>query len=109
MELSFESRLLRSVCEEEAAARKQYPLDVAETLRRRLADLHAADSLLDLVVGRPCLGDTDALVTMPLAEGYELVGVANYHRLPTLKDSTIDWARVRRLKIMAIERTRTDE
>lgn len=91
-------------------ALKTLPVSVVEAMKRRLADLRAADSILDLVVGAPRFGaSTPTQVTLRLADGYELVGVANHRYCPTVEDGAVDWARVRRLKVMAIERTGTND
>ena len=58
MELAFESRWLRTVCENEADADRELGLAVAETLRHRLADLLAATSIDDILAGKPHFSDT---------------------------------------------------
>ena len=44
LELAFESKELRDVCENEAEAKRQLGDSVAEMLKHRLADLNAATS-----------------------------------------------------------------
>ena len=53
LELAFNSRELRSICEHEPTAKDALGAEIAEALRRRLADLRAATSIADLIVGNP--------------------------------------------------------
>jgi proteic killer suppression protein len=106
VELAFETRRLRTVCEEPIEAAKDYPPLVVAGLIRRVADIRAADSPLSLVAGSPSLATSgDPQVKVRLASDYILIGVANHQTCPERQDGEIDWARVRRLKIVGIERT----
>ncbi|MDE2104700.1 MAG: type II toxin-antitoxin system RelE/ParE family toxin [Patescibacteria group bacterium] len=53
MLIGYASKKLQKVCEEQRAARKELPADVAEILPRRLAQLAAFRSLGDIPVGTP--------------------------------------------------------
>ena len=75
MELSFAARELRELCEREALAVKAYGASVAAHLRRRLADLRAAEKLSDLVIGHPCV--VDNVIVVRLADGYTLIMAGN--------------------------------
>jgi hypothetical protein len=103
LELAFESRELRDICESEAEARRHLGDSVAEMLKHRLADLDAASSPKDLLVGQPRLGaDTETMV-IDLCEGHRLVFTANHPNNPTTPDGKLDWTRVRRIRILRIE------
>jgi hypothetical protein len=52
LELAFETKLLREICESEQKARQELGIKVAEALKRRLADLRAATSVEDLPVAQ---------------------------------------------------------
>jgi hypothetical protein len=104
MELAFRTRQLRALCEDQSKAAEVFGEAVVDALRRRLADIRAADSLRDLVVGSPTIesGD-DPQVTFALAGTHRLVCRTN-HRTPLLDSSgRTDWYRVRRLLVTAIE------
>ncbi|NHA68642.1 hypothetical protein [Phycicoccus flavus] len=106
MELAFQTRRLRTACEEPMEAAKHYPPLVVASLIRRVADIRAADSPLSLVAGSPSLATSgDPQVEIRLASDYILIGVANHQTCPVRQDGEIDWDRVRRLKIVGIERT----
>ena len=53
MELAFATKSLRQLCENEARAKRDLGETVAERLKRRLADLRAAECVKDLVAGHP--------------------------------------------------------
>jgi hypothetical protein len=103
MELAFGTRQLRAICEDLAVAELSLSSSVSEQLRGRLADLHAARSLEELVAGRPTLDpDDERFLMLELAEGVILRIQVNHTDPPVLGDGTIDWTRVRRLKIASI-------
>ncbi len=53
MELAFETKSLREICESPIRAKRALGESVAEMLKRRLADLRAATCIGDLIAGRP--------------------------------------------------------
>jgi hypothetical protein len=103
LELAFETKDLRTLCEIEAEAKRKLKGPVAEMLKHRVADLKAALSLSDLVAGRPRLGDTPETMLVDLRDGYRLVFAANHQRNPRASSGDIDWPRVSRIRITAIE------
>ena len=103
MELAFGSRQLRAICEDQSVAEGNLSSSVSEQLRGRLADLHAARSLQDLVAGRPTVDPGDhRFLTLELAERLVLRLQVNHPDPPRLGDGMIDWSRVRRLRIVSI-------
>ena len=78
---------------------------MAEQLTRRLADLRAASSVADLVVGQPCeLPDNPQQYTLSLSDGYRIVLCANHRGKKQSESGDIDWETVSRVKILQIER-----
>jgi hypothetical protein len=106
LEIAFDSKHLRTICESEAHAKDELGVTVAEMLKHRLADLRAAISIRDLVAGRPRLleGTGDLCMTLDLSEGYRMVFCANHPKNPVATTGGLDWLRVSRVKIMRIER-----
>jgi proteic killer suppression protein len=106
LQLAFATKSLRQLCESEAIAKRKLGVSVAEKLKRRLADLRAATSIKDLVVGRPheVAGDSYSHLALELCEGSRLVFSANHNTVPVLKSGGVDWSKVRRVKIQKIER-----
>jgi len=105
LELAFDSRSLRDICESAAEARSKLGQSVAEILRHRLADLHAARTIRDLVAGQPRIGRDSQHLVIDLCDGYRLVLTANHNKCPTTPTNQIDWTKVHRIKILGI---RTD-
>ena len=91
------------MCEEPSEAEKRYGLQVATSLRRRLADLLAAANIHDLVIGGPyALDGGSSKMAVHLYAPYQLI-IANNHKTPVqCADGTIDWRHVDRIKIIDI-------
>ena len=106
MELAFESKQLREICEDEDKAKYEFGVSVTEKLKSRLADLRAATSVKDLVAGRPreLGGSQDRHFAVDLCEGFSIVFCPNHITVPELDSGKVDWSRVSRLKIWDIEK-----
>ena len=105
MELAFDNKSLRQVCENEKKAKRDLGVSVAEKLKRRLADLRAATTVEDLVAGRPreLDGAHDRHFAVDLSEDHSIVFCANHTEIPLLESGDVDWSRVSRVKILRIE------
>jgi hypothetical protein len=104
LELAFSTKALRTVCENDAAAARALGANRASILRRRLADLRAARSVSDLVVGDPrqTTGSKDNL-EVEVGAGARLVLCANHSVIPRLESGNVDWSIVSRIKLLRIE------
>lgn len=105
MELAFAKKSLRQLCENQAEAKRNLGIGMADKLRRRMADLRAATCVKDLVAGRPSEFE-DARrqqFSVDLCEGSRIVFCANHNTIPLLKSGGVDWSRVSRVKILRIE------
>lgn len=105
LELAFSEKSLRQLCENETIAKRKLGAQVAEKLKRRLADLRAASCVMDLVVGAPreLEGDNANQFAISLCDDYRMVFCANHATVPLLESGAIDWARVSRVKVLRIE------
>jgi plasmid maintenance system killer protein len=105
LELAFDKKLLRQLCENETRAKRDLGVRVAEKLKRRLADLRAAKCVKDLVAGRPreLDGDRCRHIAVDLCEGCRIVFCANHNTIPELGSGDVDWSKVSRVKIIEIE------
>lgn len=104
MELSFRTRPLRSVCESDREAAACYGAEVAGALRRRLADLHAARTVDDLVTGELRFdGHEQENLHLGVMGGYELHCIPNHRNPPRDADGLIAWGGVHRLQVVNIE------
>jgi hypothetical protein len=103
MEIAFASKDIRSICENEIDARRRLGLPIAEVLKDRLADIQAASTIKDLIVGRPRpLTHADNTLVVDLCEGFSLVFCANHLVNPKDASGGIDWLKVSRIKIINI-------
>lgn len=103
MELAFESKSLRVICESEAQAKLELGASVAEILKHRLADLRAATSSKDLVAGNPRVTADGQHMIIDVGDAHRIVFKANHVNCPTTNTKEVDWARVSRIKILRIE------
>lgn len=104
MELAFATRNLRALCEDEGRAYQVIGPNAAASLKDRLADLRAANSLADVLVGSlRLLSQPEPTVTLELADGYLMLCRVNHSTLPVLPTGEVEWNRVRRLLIKSID------
>ena len=104
LELAFKSRKLRDLCEREHIAIQTLGMEVAATLKRRLADLQAASCALELPVARPRSLEESSIRTMaiPLAHDCQLVFSSNHVSDSRMTTGDLYWQRVTRILILSI-------
>lgn len=103
MEISFETRQLRSICTDPAKAEQAFGVEVAAALRARLADLLAVTYAGDVPVARPTVieGERPTL-EYPLAGGWVLVAKVGSRNVPRRENDSLDLARVRRAILLEV-------
>lgn len=102
MELAFDTKELRAICEEPDVALAALGQAMAMTLRDRVADLRAADNLSELPLEAPTEAFEGGSVELPLSNGGRLI----FHvAQPSLRwtDGRAPAEAIWRLKIMRIE------
>ena len=105
MEIQFDTKELRDVCEQEAVAIDQLGMMAAETLKLRLADLRAAEAISDVLAGNPQQGQHDGMdcFRFSLNEESVLVLTPN-HMKPRIDDAGgTDWPQVRRVRVVYLK------
>jgi toxin HigB-1 len=102
---AFDTLAIRTLCECQSKAERAVGLKAAAHLRERLADIRAAESVAELLAGRPRQIQTSRHphYAVDLADGYRLVFCANHVRIPLDEMDRVDWSRVSRVKILKIE------
>lgn len=105
MQIAFASRELRALCEIETEARRLLGSEAADALKHRLADLQAASTVEELVVGSPRILEDEGgdLFAIDLPGGRRMMLTANHVKNPTTATGKLDWAQVSRLKLLRIE------
>lgn len=107
LDLAFDSKLLRSICENEDEAIRELGPSAAKSLKHRLADLRAAVSITDLLVGSPKIvedGKDRQRLMVDLYDGYHILFSANHPENPVTADGKVDWQKVSRIKVLQIKR-----
>lgn len=106
MIIAFETKRLREICEDDAVAINELGTSVAEALKQRLADVRAAESISDLIVGSPCpSGPDSSTLTISLNSSVRTVWSPNHVSPPRNSAGHIDWSRARRLLLREIAGT----
>ncbi len=109
LELAFEDEQLRAMCTTRGRALAVHGPEIAQELKKRLADIRAAETASDLLVGIRFVGDGEcAAIWVTLGGGFELVLVANHVQNPTKGSGKIDWDNVTRVKVSQISRMATE-
>ena len=103
MEISFDTQSLRGLCEDSTKAAQKLGQVAAEDLKRRLADLRAAESIEDLVASPPTRLDDLRELSIQIADGFRLILRSNNLTLPMLDSKRVDWLAVDRIKVMRVE------
>lgn len=107
LEIAFTTIHLRSLCENEDYARADLGEEVAATLRRRLADLHAAKSLKDVVVGnlRDIGTGSRYCKRIDLWNNVSMDFCSNHARERKYIEAAVNWDKVNRIRITRIGQT----
>jgi hypothetical protein len=106
MIIAFETRDLRQICEDGDTAVKKLGSELALALQQRLADVRAAESIGDLLVGDPRTSDPEhSTLTISLGGSACTIWSQNHVRPRLTVDGRIDWDRTTRLLLREIRRS----
>ena len=104
MEISFHTKELLTLCIDESIADQKLGTVAAEALRNRLDDIRAADTVHELLAGRPRatrIGDQDCY-RIDIGDDTCLTIIPNHIKSRVDANGRPDWARVRRVRVMAV-------
>lgn len=104
MEILFGDSKLQKLCEQRKMAQKRLGQIGARKLSSRLSDLAAAESVRELVAGRPhpLKGDRAGQFSVDLEGVKRLVFKPANEPLPCNKDRSTNWSKVTRVCIVLI-------
>jgi len=104
MEITFHNSKLKRVWEQKDKAQQKLGQNCARKLRSRLAELEAAQSVTELIAGRPhpLEGDRAGKFAVDLVGGKRLVFKPNNDPIPKNEDGSIDWSNVTKVCIVFI-------
>jgi hypothetical protein len=105
VELSFQTLELREICEKRETAVASLGSRLAQELERCLADLEAVGTVAEFAQLYPDLLSERSTTARLVRIGKEAVLVfrSGHITMPTNSEGHADWARVRRIKIIALE------
>jgi proteic killer suppression protein len=101
LQLSFKSKKIRDVCEDDALARKLFAPSVVEGLQKRLADLQSGANIYELPL--ETIKIKDNIRGIEIAKNTNLIFLANHNSNPKLEDGRINWKQISRIQIIKIE------
>lgn len=105
LELAFENKELRKICEDSNSAIEMYGQQVSSRLQTRLADLQAINSVKELIAGYPSVlnDESDITYKIDLVNGHRLIFCANHIKVPRNENGEVDWLKVHNIKILRID------
>lgn len=104
MIIAFDSTELRAICEDPSSTDAHMGKDRAEAFRDRLADIRAAVTYEDLIVGNPRIGgESGGELRVDIGPRGTLVLKANHRHLPWGKDGEVDWSRVSYVRLVEVD------
>lgn len=103
MEFSFDNRAIRQICEDENVATEKFGAVLAQKLKNRLADLWAAECVVDIPVGDPGALPDGLTYKINLSDTHRIVFGAIHSKLSKNTNGQIDWSNVSRIKLLKIE------
>jgi hypothetical protein len=104
MEISFATEALKEACLARQPKSDNLPREVVGALHAFYNAMRNADHVRELPFGQPESSTLSGNLEwrIGLANGYNVIVRAN-HAKPPLNDNGIDWARVHRVQVIAIE------
>jgi len=106
MEISFATSKLAKLCNSEKRLKGGYGPRMASVIRRRLMDLHAAETLASMrdVPGRchPLTENLDGLFAVDLVHPKRLVFAPDHDPVPQLRNGGVDWSKVTKIEVAGI-------
>lgn len=110
MDISFDSKKLETEVNDSRLLRRRHGERRATLLRRRLDELHAADTLSDMMSlpqarCHELLGDMKGLLSVDLDHPYRLIFSPLDSPPPKKPDGGLDWRGVKAILILGIENT----
>lgn len=104
MQIAFNKKSLRTVCESQSRAEKELGVLASAELKQGLADMRAAQHAKDFPANAPKLveGSNGKHMELSLSESHAIVFCANHTENPLDGDDQIDWSKVSRIKILKI-------
>jgi len=110
MEVYFSVKKMQKACSSEQAMRAEWGDRLAGKLKRRLAELNAAECLADIPHVPPARcheldGDRKGQLSVDLVHPYRLIFVPDHHPPPRKEDGGLDRKQVTRVLVLEVADT----
>lgn len=104
LDISYGTKKIRTICENEVLALRVLPLKVVQLLFARLSDLRAALNLFDLPLGNPNPRSSipPGVFVISLCDNYYIHFSAVDLEMPVVIGGDVNWEKVRRVKILGV-------
>lgn len=105
MKISFFDADIEALCKQSKLATRKLGAESAKKLQRRLSELFAANTVVELAAGRPHPLERDRAgqFSVDLHGGYRLIFKPTRQPPPAKADGSIDWAQVDEITIIEAE------
>ncbi|WDF55245.1 hypothetical protein [Mucilaginibacter sp. KACC 22063] len=105
MHISFSDPTLRMICENEEFAQDQLGSVFAKKLKTRLADIMAANCVMDIPTGSPkeVVLEGRPAYQIEILPSHFLIFLSVHQHQPLNKEDQLDWNKVNRIKIVKIQ------
>ena len=105
MIVSFANQDIENLCKQAKLATRKLGFESAKKLQRRISECYAANTVIELVAGRPHPLEYDRLgqYALDLHKGYRLIFGPTKVPFPVKTDGSIDWAKVADITMIEIE------
>lgn len=98
MILSYKTRELQKTCLEPVYAIQKLGAELTHSLQARLADLDAADHLIDVPLGVDLSASTLSCIPVHILDHHYVIARADHAKIWTA-DADPDWGRISRLQL----------
>lgn len=105
MNIEFADNKTQTICQNEKSAIRKLGKACSNKLKSRIADIQAAETVTDLMVGKPhpLKGNREGHFSITICDGKCLILVPANNPTPTTKEGKIDWSNVTEIKIIGID------
>ena len=113
MDISFKNKKLAKSFNQRAQLEKKHGVKRAKKIRIRLAELRAAENLMDFWPPKSgpsrchelAHGQRKGQLSVDLDHPYRLIFIPDHNPVPRREDGGLDWSRVTAVKILGVEDT----
>jgi proteic killer suppression protein len=104
--IAFSTQELRDLCTDDTHAIEQLGKNASDALKNRLKDIDAADSINEVLAGRPrrVMFEGQACYVIELADEVGLTIGCSQVNPKRDAQGNVDWSRVRRVKVVFVGR-----